>query len=215
MASAPEQAFMEVPGEVTLLRTVNIPPERVVLPLEAGPHIPGLLLVAGVFGVLGVPLLLGGLAALLGLVASGNLKSAMVGMLAGGLLGLPGTLFTGIALVSVSDLLRGSPLLVLDADGFRDIRLRHAIAWSDVRRARIVVLHNFGLSGVELRLRHPIGARHNGFRLGAILDFFRRQPDRVYVPVLLLNVKRHTITQAITTLVQRHGGEIVSPDGRA
>ena len=42
-------------------------------------------------------------------------------------------------------------------------------------------------------------------------DFFRG-PDEVYVPLLLLNVKPLTLAHVITTLVERHGSEVVPFD---
>ena len=95
---------------------------------------------SGSFAVIGFPMLLAGLVGSLGQLASGELKQVAFAMVALSFLGVPGALFSGLAAMSLRDLLRGSPLLVIGADGFWDMRLRHAIVWSEVLRAQIVVL---------------------------------------------------------------------------
>lgn len=206
------ESRIEIPGEATLFRTVDIPPEQVVLPLAPGPNIPAMTLLCAVLGTLGLPLLVLGLGTFFGLVGSGELKSATIGVMAAGLLGLPGAFLTAPALAALRDLLRGSPLLVLGGEGFRDVRLRHDVAWSEVERAQLAYVHKIGLSGVQLKLRRPIGARHNGFRFGAAPDLWRRGSDEVFISVLLLNIRRHILAHVITGLVRRHGGEVIPPD---
>jgi hypothetical protein len=126
-------------------------------------------------------------------------------------MGLLGLLLTERGFDSITSLARRSPLLVIDEIGLWGARLRHPIRWTDIKRAKIIVRSKSGITGVSLRLKHPIGGQHSGFRFVGWLDRFFRDPDFVYVPVTLLDRSRHTLSQAIIRMAEKHGAEIVPP----
>ena len=62
-------------------------------------------------------------------------------------------------------------------------------------------------TGIRLRLRRSVNARHNPFRIGTAFTAWRRRPDELYVPVRL-TVRPHPLVHCIAALVRRHGGSV-------
>ena len=203
-------ASIEIPGETTLWKTVDIAPERVTLPFVAGPHVMGQSIAAGALLVAGLPTVAAA-AILLSqfLLLSG--QAALVVFVIGVLLGVIGAWLTTKGIVGILNLVRRSPLLVIDETGLWGARLRDPIRWTDIKRAKIIVRRKSGITGVSLRLRHPIAPRR-GFQFRGWLERFFGEPDLVYVPVTLLDRSRHTLSHAIIRMAEKHGAEIVPPD---
>ena len=104
------------------------------------------------------------------------------------------------------DLTRISPPVLLTADGFYDRRaLDQMIPWSDIAEA---YAWRGGYTGIRLRLRRSVNARHNPFRIGTAFIAWRRRPDELYVPVRFLTVRPHPLVHCIAALVRRHGGSV-------
>jgi len=203
---------IEIPGEPTFRRPTGAPVQHIHLPFEVGP--PGgpaaILIVAG--GLLGVLMLFGAGAMLLATTRSPSALQATGIVLAGVLVAAIGVCFSGPAFTALADRLRGHPTLVLDIDGFRDTRsMRQPIAWSHIVQAKITyqdLRTRTGIAGVQLTLRDAIEARHNPFRIGALGFYWRRRPNELYVPLMALAARPHTVAHAIAALVTRHGGAV-------
>ena len=104
--------------------------------------------------------------------------------------------FTG-AFLTLLHRTSDSPLLILTAEGLLDRRLYNNV----IQGGR-----GAGWIAVRLKLRHPLAARPNLFRIGTPLSAWRRRPDELYVPILNLTVRPHTLAQTIKTMVERAGG---------
>lgn len=104
------------------------------------------------------------------------------------------------------DLLRPSPILVLDSIGLRDMRMGGAlIAWHDVRRATIYRSRAGLVAGVSLLLRHPVSRRPHPFHPGLLGVAWARRGD-LHLPLMLLDKKGEVLGHTIATMVQQHGG---------
>jgi hypothetical protein len=202
-------ASIEIPGETTLWKTVDVPPERIDFPFVAGPHVVGQSIGAVACLVVGLPSLL---AAAVLLLQFRFAEGAMIAvpLVVGPLMGLLGLLLTERGFDSIMNLIRRSPLLVVDEIGLWGKRLRQPIRWTDIKRAKIIVRPKSGITGVSIRLRYPVAARRR-FKFGDWLEHFFGEPDLVYVPVTLLDRSRHTLSQAIIRMAEKHGAEIVPP----
>ncbi len=119
-----------------------------------------------------------------------------------------------MAVTGFVDLVRGARLLVLGPHSFMDRRqCREAIAWSNVSYAKVTYTR-WGFAGVYLKLRHPVKACHNPFRIGTMFALWRRRADELHVSIIFLNWSGHDIAHTILALVKRHGGatDLGSPD---
>src|SRR5262245_30731384 len=200
--------IVEFPGQPTMRAGSAVPPVRLVLPVNAGPR-RGLLAVAAVLcGLVGVAgLSFSGLV----LKTSGTIAAwqTVVFVVLWPIVAVPSAGYIGGAIVCLRDLARKSPVLTLSREGLYDRRLLDQILpWSDVARAT----HTYtgrGIAGVHLKLRHAVAARQNPFRLGTLFFYWRRRPDEVHVPLIMLDVKPYALAHGIARLVQQHGGEIV------
>jgi hypothetical protein len=199
---------VRIPCEPGVLRTMNLPPETLQLPLVATRSWK-LVVAAIVCTGFGALFLVGSGMALVGLALYEDrvLRGiAMGGLLVFGL--IVGAWLSGAAFTANVDLEWPSPLLVLDRDGVHDRRLpRFTVAWRDVAHARIVYTRG-GIGSVRLRLKQPARARFNPFRLGPL---FIAGPDRTWerqVGVMTLNQRPHTLAFAIVALAKRHGATV-------
>ena len=192
------QDLVEFPGEPTLAAGSAVPPVRVRLPLEAGPRRGWLAVAAAATGLL---------AALWLFMAAGVLCYAIViAVLMLPASAVAGMFLTAMAATCLLDLTRISPPVVLTADGLYDRRaLDQMIPWSDIAEA---YAWRGGYTGIRLRLRRSVNARHNPFRIGTAFIAWRRRPDELYVPVRFLTVRPHPLVHCIAALVRRHGGSV-------
>lgn len=195
---------IDLPGEPTLFRTFDVPPEQVQLPLRAGPRRGLLLLIALPFAFVG----LGGL--LLLWAFSTVLETRSLGiadyvtflvLCPFFLIGLP------VAVTCLVDAVRSSPVLVIDAEGFQDSRTSRFVPWCSISRATVKYTRS-GSGGVHLKFRAARSARQNPFRPGTLGFVWRRRADELHVPVFLLDVKPRTLAYAVLILVQKNGGEV-------
>ena len=100
-----------------------------------------------------------------------------------------GLSFIAAFLTLIYDRMKEAPLLILDAEGLLDGRsLQTIIPWSQIANAKIYVQGvTWGYAALRLKLRAPIDARHNPFRVGTPWFYaWRRRPDEIWVPVLRL-----------------------------
>src|SRR5262249_48041250 len=103
-----------------------------------------------------------------------------------------------------------SPVIVLSCTGLYDRRLlARELPWSDIERATITYGRG-GISGVLLRLRKPLDAWHNPFRLGTLGFVLRRRSWGLYVGLMPLDEGGYRLAHCIARLVKRHGGEAVT-----
>ncbi len=116
------------------------------------------------------------------------------------------------AWICLRDALRTGPAMIVRADGIEDLRSAATIPWETVSQARIAYSRG-RLNHVHLTLRTPIYARYNPLRFGTIGYPWRRRPDALRVPVVLLDVKPYTLAQVVAALVKRNGGEITASGG--
>jgi len=201
------QDLVEFPGEPTLAAGSAVPPVRVRLPLEAGPRRVWLAVAAAGTGLLAA-LWLFMVAGVL-FYAPASLPSLQAIVLWG--LVLPASAVAGVFLAAMAatcllDLTRISPPVVLTPDGLYDRRaLDEMIPWPDVAEA---YAWRGGYTGIRLRLRRDMEARHNPFRIGTAFIAWRRRPDELYVPVRFLTVRPHSLVHCIAALVRRHGGSV-------
>jgi hypothetical protein len=200
-------SYIEIPGEETFWKTVNLAPERIELPLEARARV----------GLYGWFLLLpGALLITLGAVLFGwgVIENLMIGKVDISIL-VNWAGFTAMAvgflcpfLVLVSDSLSARCYLRLSQQGIEDRRLlAQRIDWTDIAKAKLRYTKG-GVAAVELTLRHPLAARHNPFRLGAIGFSWRRRADQLHVPLLCMDVSDRRLALAILTLAKTNGAEI-------
>jgi hypothetical protein len=206
--------FVDIPREPTLSQPLDTPPLRIWLPAElssrAGPWLSG----AAIFATV---LLGGSLAALSSMaVHAVTLRSAGDVFVASLLLltAAFSVFFLLTVITGFVDLVRGSRLLVLGGASFLDRRqCRQPILWSDVSHARVTYTR-WGFAGVHLKLRRPIEACHNPFRIGTTFALWRRHPDELHVSIIFLNWSGHDIAHTILALVKLHGGgtDLGSPD---
>jgi len=202
------ETVIEIPGEPGFLKTVDLPPQFLPLPLKAGARFQPL---AALSGLLGLFLLFGAMMVLVGIPLTDQSIWAIAGMSAAGLfMAAAAICFTGAALTAIVDDSRRYPVLVIDEPGIWDKRSVQApLAWSDTAHAKVVYT-KVGVAGVQLKLRHTIEASHNPFRLGTLGFSWRRRPDELYVSVMGLDAKPRLLALAITTMVQRNGGAIAT-----
>ena len=199
--------LVEFPGEPTLAAGSAVPPVRVRLPLEAGPRRGWLAVAAAATGLLAALWLF--MAAGVLCYGPASMPSAQAIVIA--VLMLPagaamGVFFGATAATCLLDLTRISPPVVLTADGLYDRRaLDQMIPWSDIAEA---YAWRGGYTGIRLRLRRSVNARHNPFRIGTAFIAWRRRPDELYVPVRFLTVRPHPLVHCIAALVRRHGGSV-------
>jgi hypothetical protein len=197
---------IEVPAEPTLLGRFNPPPQRLRLPLRAGPRGSLFHVAAGLIGAL----FLFGAAAMLVAGPAFWLRSTRDALIFVAM--FPFTAVMGLcsgaaALTAALDLTRSFPLMVLEEDTLLDKRLmRRPIPWSDVRRAKFTYTGG-GVGGVHLQLRRTVEAFQNPFRLGTLGFYWRRRGDELHISVMTLDLTPHTLAHAIAALVRRHGGE--------
>jgi hypothetical protein len=200
-------SYIEIPGEETFWKTVNLPPERIELPLEArarvGP-VDWLLL-------LPIALLLTFGALLLTL---GTIENLIVGtfdwaaLIVSPLSLLIAGCFLGPFLVLLGDSLSSRGYVRVSRLGIHDHRLTdQPVDWVDIAKAKLHYTKG-GFGAVELTLRHPLAARHNAFRLGTIGLSWRRHADQLHVPVLSMDVSDRRLALAIVTLAKTNGAEI-------
>lgn len=204
---------IEIPGAPTFARTFAIPPISVSLPLEVRTRVSLQLLyalftlAAGTVGILVVFLLT---RLLVSHPCEWVAWFAAVGC-------LPVSLFIaiwglGTTWVCLTDAARPDPVLIVRKDGIEDQRAEAMIPWATVTHVRIVYFRG-GLNHLHLTLRTPIRARHNPFRAGTTAYPWRRRPDTLRIPIVLLDVKPYTLAQVVSVLVRRHGGEISTVGG--
>lgn len=113
--------FIEVQDEPRLFRTVNLPPQRFPLPLAAGARASPLHLLTGLVGAL---CLFGAIAVPIAAPAwMRSIPDALVAIVVGLFMAVVGLCFAAAALTALLDLMRSSPLLVLEEDTFLDRRL--------------------------------------------------------------------------------------------
>ena len=193
-----------------MARGSAVPPVRLLLPVNAGPRRGRLALAAVHMGLLGA-LGLSFLGISVAFLSTGITWSVAVlgAMLLGWLMLVPmGLLCTGAAITCLRDLVRTSPILTLSREGICDRRLLvQSVPWPEVARATVTYTRG-SIGGVHLQLRHPVAASQNPFRMGTLGFYWRRRPDELHVPVLMLDVSPYALANGITRLVQRHGGEI-------
>lgn len=199
-------SFVDIPGELGFWKTYDIAAERVALPLKAraGLGLVGwmllfqlLLLVPACFLILPAAIE----TALRGTV---NLQVVISALLI-----VPFAIcVTAASLTLVKDRFSSSSGLVLDVDGLTDHRLLdRTIRWSEIAHAR-VRYSNSDFAAVTLRLRHPIAARHNPFRLGTLGFAWRRRPNELHIALLSLTIPARRLALTIATLVKVHGGGV-------
>jgi len=82
-----------------------------------------------------------------------------------------GLSFIAAFLTLIYDRMKEAPLLILDAEGLLDRRsLQTIIPWSQIANAKIYVQGvTWGYAALRLKLRAPIDARHNPFRVGTVV----------------------------------------------
>ncbi|MDP4005655.1 hypothetical protein [Methylobacterium sp. NEAU K] len=194
----------------TFARTYAIPPISVGLPLEARTRVSLQLLYAlfafttGLVGILVVVVAIWLAASypaewVTWIVAVAGVPLALAGAISG----------PAIAWNCLKDAARPDPVLIVRANGIEDRRAQAMIPWATVSEARMVYSYALGgLNHVHLTLRTPVLARHNPFRPGTKGYPWRRRPDEVRVPVVLLDVKAYTLAQVVAALVKRYGGEV-------
>jgi hypothetical protein len=200
----PTVATIEVPAEPTFFDRYNPPPQRLALPLSAGPRFSIALALAGAMGALFL------FATVLVLIAAPTLalgiRDALFVTLGLTAIGAFGVCFTAAALAALRDLAKGSPLLVLAEHTLLDRRLmRRPVLWSDAIHATLTYTGG-GVGGVHLKFRRAVEARQNPFRVGTLGFYWRRQPDELHVSVIGLDISPHKLAHAVVALVRRHGG---------
>ena len=212
---APAFDTILIPGEPTMSNPVP-PPVSVQLPIVVWPHEFRNSLFGLVFLLAGLLLLLMAV-----IIAFGFEKTALgaydiqlswrtvfVFLLL--LFVFPWALFygmglTGAALTCFWDALRSDPVLEITADGLRDRRSNLSVPWSTIRSARLIQ----GPFAIDLQLRNVGANWQNPFRVGVLFQRLRL-PDHVIVSVAHLHTPAHVLAYTILTLVQSHGGEVIT-----
>lgn len=111
----------------------------------------------------------------------------------------------------VHDVLRRSPVLVIDGAGLTDTRTRSRFLWCDVSMAT-VKYSRVGAVAIAFAFHKPIDASQNPFPPGAIQTFWRRRrPDELCISIFWLDIDSYTVGNVITALVRRAGGTV--PEG--
>jgi hypothetical protein len=197
-------ATIEEPAEPTFFDRYNPPPQRLALPLSAGPRFSIALPLAGAIGALFLfPTVLVLIAAPTLVLGIRDVLLVTLGLPAIGAFGL---CLAAAALTALRDLVRGSPLLVLAEDTFVDTRtMRRPVLWSDVIHAKLTYTGG-GVGGVHLKFRRAVVAWQNPFRIGTLGFYWRRQPDELHVSVIGLDISPHKLAHGVVALVRRHGG---------
>lgn len=206
---------IEVPGEPTLFRSFNIPPERVTLPLALHARV-GWLMLVQLAAFLALALPLSPLLFVPVALARDLLAASTLGALFNVMLWTPLALVLvafaicpwAVVVTMILDAFRQGPVLILHEEGLMDRRSSgEFIRWSEMEHAKVLYTQ-VGMSGVRLSLRRELLAGWNPFRPGTLGFVWRRKPHELYVPILFLDRREHMIGHAIAELVKRAGGKV-------
>lgn len=201
---------IEIPGEETLLKTVNIPPVEVTLPLEAGAKL-------GWFGwglLMPVSAVVGGGASALVLSflmeppATYTLLKSLGWLIIGLLTSALVVGFVGAFVTLIVDRILIGRCLLINSDSFTDLRAsRTAFQFKDVLRAQAMMSRG-GVAAVRLSFRSRVDVRHNPLRLGTIMFPWRHNQNELHLPLLGLTVRARTLALVILKLAKAHGASI-------
>ncbi|WP_271894219.1 hypothetical protein [Candidatus Phyllobacterium onerii] len=200
---------VEIPDEPTMFHSI-VPPVLIPLPLRARPH-KGKNIFFGLLSSLIGPILVVGALLLAFAVFDGSFpaRDIILFIVFGPISFLGGIGFTGVALTCIIDAMRKNPVLVIDAEGFRDTRSGVRIKWSAIRRATLLFTRS-GIAGVDLHLRGSMEAWQNPFRIGVLGFRWRPKPDHLILSVAFLDARPHILAYTVLALTQRQGGEVAT-----
>lgn len=194
--------FVDIPARRWPWTPLDAAPERVALPLVARAKI-GLsgwaFLWVGLLSLACVPLLV--IALLTGIANSVYLVAGLTSML----LLLPSLPMFATLL---ADRFGRDRKLIIRMDGLIDQRASAPLVpWQDIDHAKLS-FDRTGIAAVTLRLRRPIAARHNPFRIGTFLHKWSRAPAELHVPLAFMSVNRRRLGIVIMMLVKNNGGTV-------
>ncbi|MER8411702.1 STM3941 family protein [Mesorhizobium sp. M7A.F.Ca.US.010.02.1.1] len=168
MGQTTAKEFVDVPGDTTLWKTQDIPPQRIDLPLEVGGRFRWYY---PIFGIAALLALSSSIKFYFVAVQNWELGNSLDRMAwVAGVIGclFVSVLFAGMLVRMIVDAANSLPLLILTRETLWDQRqLDKPIQWSDVERIRFQSVRDTTV--LYLKLAQPVYVRSGLFRVGGAI----------------------------------------------
>ena len=200
--------IIQVPGEPTLWQTHDVSPLHVLIPLRTSVRRGPMVVLSVLMALLSAACVLATLSISMEMISDPFRLSVIPGSLAL-VVSLVMTVYGPcIALTCLSDAMRGSPSLILEAESMRDLRIDAHFRWTNIERIRLLRTRGGGVSGAKLTFHDPVHTRWNPFRIGSVGFVLKRNSREIHIALLFQSVDPHTISQVMLALAEIHAGEL-------